>query len=471
MGLYRGDAKLNKELTSIANEITTAVHNSSNEKTDESISGLFLFMSWDLINSTGLKQTNSDWTEQIIKSLQIVVDCLQSNLNFSPKIWRLIGDEIVAYQPVLDLQNLYTYVSYIKSITARANKKIANTVNIDLGFKCTLWISQVAMNWRKDSSRQFISIANRIRVDTNREILDFVGIDIDTGFRLSKFSYKNVITVSPELAKLLLDNSTNDNDIVMWISRFEILKGLYNEKPYPIIWLPIYNENINLSDTVPYYYQFKNPLTEYCFSYLKKGADINNFVLSKEYISRICKDLNLIPKLNYWYNEKIELTKFDLNDAVLQELHCVAVCYNKKEKKVLVLKRTCNRDRFPSLWEFGCAKPIKTISINDAILNEYKEDTGLSLNLMLDENRVERVPKPLAIYQVIDDAKSIHKGIICTAVVDSLDIKLDYKKFSEYKWISKSEIKAFVSENEGFMVNDMEDTLYKVFSFYEEGET
>ena len=470
MVLYHGDDKLEKELNSIATEITTAAHNSSREEAEGAISGLFLFMSWDLINSTGLKQTNADWTEQIIKSLQIVVKYLNSNLDFSPKIWRLIGDEIVAYQPVLDLQNLYTYVSYIKSITARVNKEIADTINIDLGFKCTLWLSLVVMDLSPDFTRQFVSIANRIRVDSNREILDFVGIDIDTGFRLSKFSYKNVITVSLELAKLLLDNSANDNDIVMWISRFEILKGLYDGKPYPIIWLPIYNENTNLSDTVPYSYQFKNPLTEYCFSNLQKDANPDNFLLCRESISRICKDLNLIPKLEYWGKEKIGLTKFDLNDAVLQELHCVAVCYNREVKKVLVLKRTSNRDRFPSFWEFGCAKPIKIISINEAILNEYKEDTGLSLNLMLDEGRVDRGPKPLAIYQVIDDDKSIHKGIICTAVVDSLDVNLDSKKFSEYKWISKSEIKAFVNENKGFMVNDMEDTLYKVFSFYEEGE-
>lgn len=83
------------------------------------------------------------------------------------------------------------------------------------------------------------------------------------------------------------------------------------------------------------------------------------------------------------------------------ELHCVAVCYNKSTSKILIAKRSDNRNNNASKWEFGCAKASLETSIINTIKDEYEKDFNINIEPITDCTRKDDCqPIPLAIYQV-----------------------------------------------------------------------
>jgi len=77
--------------------------------------------------------------------------------------------------------------------------------------------------------------------------IDFLGHEIDVGFRISKFSTPGTITLGAKLAYFLLTSSTTDKTIVnnIKIVGYEKLKGIWRDRRYPIIWYARDFEEIN----------------------------------------------------------------------------------------------------------------------------------------------------------------------------------------------------------------------------------
>ncbi len=451
-------SSLLRDLAKIIKEFPAEYSKTEKEKA----SSLYLFMSWDLVNSAGLKHVSINWANIIIDALGDIVKHIVDNYSLSVNIWRLIGDEIVAYAPVEDISSLPSYVDEIKRITSEVNNSLAERG--DLGFKCTLWVSLITDYKNEKANRRYVSFANKIPVD-KRVILDFVGVDIDAGFRIAKYSQRDVITVSLELAKLLYETNF---DGVMWLPKFELLKGLFNGNPYPIIWIPINTKSNKLASSIPYFYKYKNESTEYCFDALGDNLSAG-FTLGAEHLERLCADLDISRKIEYWKRENSRKAfRMYPDETMLQELHCVAVCIAKSTGKILVVKRSDDRTRNPGKWEFGCAKAIKTSNLMSSMRNEYKKDFDVDIDIVSDTDRDDVQPIPFALYQINDSDGAIHKGIICLAFVCNEHVKLDKKKFSCYRWLSECDKEAFLEENNTCLVNDMGNTLDKAFSYIKE---
>lgn len=131
------------------------------------------------------------------------------------------------------------------------------------------------------------------------------------------------------------------------------------------------------------------------------------------------------------------------------------------KKKILIAKRTPEREIEAGKWEFGCAKANRESSISESIKIEYKEDFGIDIKLVLDESRELTEPVPIALYE-IEKVDGIHKGIIVLAeIVGEFEIESFKKtaKHQEVRWIKEEEIDNF---NE-LCVTDFKSTLKKVF--------
>src|SRR3546814_5080236 len=66
--------------------------------------------------------------------------------------------------------------------------------------------------------------------------LDFIGPDLDLGFRLSKFARPASLLLSLDLVEMLLA-ADNRADVVLYLVGREELKGVMFGRPYPIIWM------------------------------------------------------------------------------------------------------------------------------------------------------------------------------------------------------------------------------------------
>src|SRR3546814_20697194 len=66
--------------------------------------------------------------------------------------------------------------------------------------------------------------------------LDFIGPDLDLGFRLSKFARPARLLLSLDLVEMLLA-ADNRADVVLYLVGREELQGVMFGSPYPIIWM------------------------------------------------------------------------------------------------------------------------------------------------------------------------------------------------------------------------------------------
>ena len=155
-----------------------------------------------------------------------------------------------------------------------------------------------------------------------------------------------------------------------------------------------------------------------------------------------------------------------LEPQFLLRLHCVAVCYDKSTMKILIMKRSGSRKKYPDQWEFGCAKGTLEKSLSEQIEQEYFDDFKLKIKVVCDENRDDKQPIPLALYEIKSD-QGKDKGFISLAEIiepyraDSFEAN---NKHSRVRWISKEEIDAFEEET----VKDFKNTLQLAFEKMEE---
>ena len=188
-------------------------------------------------------------------------------------------------------------------------------------------------------------------------------------------------------------------------------------------------------------------------------------------LKKLEKDLNLEKKINEIKNflsEKSYQDKTYIDNYSLLELHCTAICIDLKTKRVLIFKRTEKRNRLKNLWEFGCTRATTDLTLTQSLVTFYKDSFGLDIEpILLDKDRKDIEPMPLAIYNIQKDDDN-HKGFITIAkIVDDYDINKfkSNNKYSEVKWISKKDINLF---NDNDTIPDFKSSLNLAFKYLED---
>lgn len=139
-----------------------------------------------------------------------------------------IGDELV-YSQEIKHHDEAIELTVIFRDSLRKYNELLKKEDCPLRVKGTLWLAGFPINNTK--------IPNPAPPDAGsaQPEYDYLGPSIDTGFRISKFSTIRKMVVSIDLA-LLLTCST-DTGLVFYFDGVESLKGVLNEKPYPIVWV------------------------------------------------------------------------------------------------------------------------------------------------------------------------------------------------------------------------------------------
>lgn len=450
----------------------------------ENQDSVLLFFSYDIVNSSLYKTVNYyGWSVVIDHVLTELREYVKIKINRA-EVWRVFGDEIIFIVEICDIESVYEYVENIYETLNFFCQSLEEGTSFDeiegfsetaidlmkrqdvISLQASAWIAAVTekSDIKEKRRTQFVeNIFEVIEESKNNRFYEFIGIDIDAGFRLSKNTRERRLAVSFELACILAEQEEFKKRL--YIITYKKLKGVWDNSPYPIIWY--YNKSLHdnreLKDDIPYDVTVQDEIYGEIFG--EKVFPEKMYDVSKKALEKICTDKKLKNKIDMIKRLIMvrNTHKQFINNTKL-ELHCVAVCYNL-QNQILVAQR-CDRELLPGKWEFGCAKASSNAELSRTIEEEYARDFAIHICLEMDGTRKDVQPKPLAVYQIEKD-NELHKGIIFLARIVSGEVALNKKKHSNYRMISESEIEEFKDEE---CVSDFKQTLKMAFEIIKSKE-
>ena len=241
----------------------------------------YLFLSVDMDNSTAFKSTEPRWPFVIHNFYEDVVREIR---NVCPRfnVWKYIGDEVTFWRRLEPGDDVGRLVADTHAALGRIRANLdgiedhhhVKTRNV-VSAKATIWAAAAEFVKRANLQRDLKTgyrHPNRIIIDEHilgvieREhagqvrIYDFIGPDIDIGFRTSHFAHRGFLLVSAGLAHALLGDVGADAARRMKIVSYQRLKGVWNDRPYPIVWYT--DDWTDIADKFYYDERWSNPVVE-----------------------------------------------------------------------------------------------------------------------------------------------------------------------------------------------------------------
>lgn len=441
------------------------------QKIDEDF---YIFYSFDLTNSTQFKIQHPDfWVNSIrgfFAEIKLIMQqkCEEIDIQGPIKVWRLVGDEVLFYQKIITPKDCFYSVPLAKTVLNEINATVQKKelTRELLSVKATVWcarakypsseeISPDMENTREGGCRNYIHID-----EDNINRLDFLGPDIDTGFRLANLSTRNRLIVSADLAYLYQNDDKFSSEIkeefslneapkaLMKIVCLQKLKGVWAGRSYPIIW---FEEDW---DTLDKSFQYDDEV-ESDFLYKIKNQTPRHQELShllQIYDERGCTD-RMTKFMNCISQIKSETRHTFISKMRTLEFHCAPVCVNEKGE-ILVAKRPSEKNIKPNHWEFGCGQLDLDQTIEDCLVTTCQDDFGITVS------DIDGYP-PLALkdYWFKNDSEGTPERKVpgVTFAIYCPNCEAIAKKHTDVKWINSNNAR---QEMEGEdVVDDFWDTI------------
>nr|WP_320194266.1 hypothetical protein [uncultured Desulfobacter sp.] len=407
------------------------------------LTGTYLFFSLDIVNSTFFKNKINTWAEVFSTFFKFCKHEVQNELFPHAEVWKMVGDEILFYMPVSNESDIYQAPHKVYDLMDRSIEVIRRHEEAKgiLSVKATMWIAYAEDVDDTDNQIEYGNIILKERVVDNIT-LDFLGPDIDIGFRVSKFASQKKLAVDAKLACLLtkLETGLSENSISesMRIVSYEQLKGVWDNRHYPIVWYQPKWDSVNSM----FWYDQKfnsNIIKRIVDTKLGSLEPVSN-------LTKIFKDLNKLKQIEKLRDGVKELEK--KNIALLKEksipidrlseLHLVAICVNEKDE-ILISKRT-KKEVLSLTWEFGCAQLHLRQTFKEAMIEGYKEDFNVALEF------IEKDPSPIGQYIIKKEKEKnrVVPGLIFVAKINSTQVddqKFDTTKHSDIRWVTADSAK------------------------------
>jgi len=307
--------------------------------------------------------------------------------------------------------------------------------------KATVWCAEVAyfqpqdlaganMKLEREGIKNITFVSSLDYPNTN-ETKDFLGPDIDLGFRLAKYSQRKRLIISSDLAFLLYKIDKEKFSKSLKIVSYEQLKGIWDGRRCPIIW---YEKE----------WGKKAILKSFLYDERYESFIVNRIVtdfksLEKiETLEKIYDDLDKSQVIIKLF-ERLQKGEFkELSDTIkpdpqiplsrLTEVHCVAVCFNNKGK-ILIAKRPASKRRYPRHWEFGCGQLKRNETFEKCLNRAYKEDFKIDLDF---KGKI----RPICTYSIPDAEENREiPGIIFIAIVVNPSAAEKSEKHSAITWL------------------------------------
>jgi hypothetical protein len=206
-----------------------------------------MFMSIDLSGSTAFKsETQTDgnspaWLEAfeeffrevpLIMMGQIAIAFMHEEDVPDCSVWKVIGDEIVFLaHPRSARQTQLLTIAFYNTII-NYDSKIFERWPLRVRGCC--WAAQISRRNRQ------IAIPEMMGSDKSETYIDYLGPDVDAGFRLAGCVGRGQLIISSNLVQLLAGMAENEG-IQLHYAGSKVLKGVYKGRPYPLFLMSIEN--------------------------------------------------------------------------------------------------------------------------------------------------------------------------------------------------------------------------------------
>ena len=157
-----------------------------NEGFSKIMNKIYMFYSVDLIDSTKIKTNLMDWQNEFydfIAGSIFLKDDFKKREKIDIDIFKILGDEVIYYIKLEDYSKIYNVFKILNLEIIKFQEEYLKK-EIKLKFKSTSWITHT-----KDKDKDKVSMP--IFRDDNK-IFDFIGCQMDEGFRIAK-SFSHVV--------------------------------------------------------------------------------------------------------------------------------------------------------------------------------------------------------------------------------------------------------------------------------------
>lgn len=184
------------------------------EDHQEDHSGTYLFFSFDLVNSTLFKNNQDNWIDVFQFFYDQCLSQVKSIFLDDATLWKMTGDEVLFYILVNSYDELYQSPKKIfqimENLISYLHENYPKTRSF-LSVKSTLWAALVHnIDTQNEVQNKRNFAINTTIMNFGIPGLDFLGLDIDIGFRISKFASQGKLVVDAKLACLLKRYRTRD---------------------------------------------------------------------------------------------------------------------------------------------------------------------------------------------------------------------------------------------------------------------
>jgi hypothetical protein len=141
-------------------------------------------------------------------------------------VWKVMGDEVLfVTTPQTSEEVTSTLIALLRALRLYEAKHFSDT---PLRLKATAWFG--------DFSGPNIEVEVP-ELDTGQgRYIDYIGPDIDLGFRVTKFARPGVMALSLDVLEVMLAGANADKAAI-YLMGAEALKGVMFGRPYPIVWM------------------------------------------------------------------------------------------------------------------------------------------------------------------------------------------------------------------------------------------
>jgi len=446
-------------------------------------SKLVLFLSFDICNWTALKQATPHWINIINK----FVATKFPNMT----LWKFSGDEVIFKREV-------NSILFISDVIVRAHRQIISLnqefkklapEGVDIYVMATVWLAEIA---DENSSAQNFELFDLLESGSEQD--DYVGINVDEGFRLTQCAEWNKVTIDPKIVYALLLSAEicfDDDEALEKVRQYKRFpynipsefidsieqcrlnplerkrfhkciskiswmgyvrcKGVWDNRLYPVFWY--YTDDY--SDYSEYH---EDSQKVRCFFYddMFQGELLCKVTRDKSKITDRKETLELLQDIFEQvkkYDEVLgvfNLLHFDRYHIPTisnkrAKLYYTVVCVSPNREKVLIAKR-----KSTDVWDFGNVRHQNT-GMATQIETECKDEFGIDIKVITDPDRGNSIV-PLG-FGTVHRGTSAQSELLCCAQISSegsdddllgiIRSKLPHTDYSDIAFVTLSEAKAY----------------------------
>lgn len=401
-----------------------------------------LFVSFDLVNATLYKTVHKGtWTVDISAILGHVIQTFTQKANDGYRFWKTLGDEVIFTKNVPYVFEVQDILDEIYREVIRINRDIASgeisktKSSHGLSIKSTVWAANISST--HELADNFYT---EYQINANQIQPEYLGTDIDAGFRIAKYTSTNRVLISFELAALFF----RDPLLRRKMNRIHFLgvrslKGIWEGVPYPIF---MYHGN----DRVPFDKSIMNsstPPTEILQEYLEQQSERIVQPPYVQYEEQVVADFCKNPILDHNIEQIFDIIKnqnlYSISaSAPRLRVHYSVLCCDTdhSEPKFLITKD------HQGLWGLGGAVMDHNLHYLDTIQLYYQEEFGVDLDFIKDNRYHDPIPLILTTYNM-DDNGEARKGSILLAKISADKFWGDLSETYDAQLLTYSEIKDF----------------------------